>query len=482
MRCARIWICNALVVGLIGMATVAHAADDTARFYGTWKTSFPYNGQTVTMVSVHDASGYKNYVVTPAGNQPAGDGTFSAASGKWTSSAAAPNNVGVYHFLNNNTVVCTNAVGQVVTWRRDKSAQISPTPSPGHDEPPAPQPNPSPSHGQKSQFVPDPSASPQVNAAFKALTEKDYNTAWRGLMAEAQKDDADGQAGVGMMLFNHQNPPGTGYYAQCEKWLLASANQDNVHGMYFLAQYYNEVGRNLSQGINPGVNDYVAPPQRAEAEQKFALARKWFKRATDKGDGYAMANLAIMVDSGTGGPRDPAYAAQLRAQSAKLVDPSYKKRALDNPTYQAMTMAWQAGHYTDALKTAQEQAAKGDAASEALLGKAYDEGVGVARNYATALYWTKKAVAQKNPDAMFILGLMYEYGRGVNPDMEKAVGLFDQAADMGNRYAEMEAQGMRMQGEADAQQARYAAVCRKAGGYTDGPVCLRGGMEIDPYY
>ena len=82
---------------------------------------------------------------------------------------------------------------------------------------------------------------------------------------------------------------------------------------------------------------------------------------------------------------------------------------------------------------------------------------------------------------MFILGLMYEYGRGVNPDMEKAVGLFDQAADLGNRYAEMEAKGMRIQGEADAQQARYAAVCRKAGGYTDGPVCLRGGMAIDPY-
>ena len=69
-RCTRIWIYVAVAAGLIGLATVARAADDTARFYGTWKTSFLYNGQTVTMVSVHDASGYKNYVVT-SHRQPA---------------------------------------------------------------------------------------------------------------------------------------------------------------------------------------------------------------------------------------------------------------------------------------------------------------------------------------------------------------------------------------------------------------------------
>jgi hypothetical protein len=47
--------------------------------------------------------------------------------------------------------------------------------------------------------------------------------------------------------------------------------------------------------------------------------------------------------------------------------------------------------------------------------------------------------------------------------------LLDQAAALGQRQAEMEAAGMRMEGEAAAQQARYAAVCQKAGGVTDGP-------------
>ena len=285
-----------------------------------------------------------------------------------------------------------------------------------------------------------------------------------------------------MMLFNHQNPPGTGYYAQAEKWLLASANHDNVHGMYFLAQYYNEVGRNLAGGINPGHNNNVSPYERSEAEQKYALARKWFERASDKGDAHAMANLAIMLDAGVGGPRDPERAAQLRAEAGKGLDADYKKRALQNPTQQAMTMSWQAGHYADAIKIAQEQAAKGDASAEALLGKAYYEGVGAQLNYHTAMYWSQKAAAQNNADGMFIEGLMYEHGAGVTQDTDRAVKIFDRAAALGNRYAQMEAKGMRMQGESNALAARFGAACHAAGGYARDFQCFSGDMVIDPYH
>jgi TPR repeat protein len=100
-----------------------------------------------------------------------------------------------------------------------------------------------------------------------------------------------------------------------------------------------------------------------------------------------------------------------------------------------------------------------DAKAEALLGRAYYEGVGVARSYATALIWLNRAVAKNNADAMFILGLMYELSRGVSQDLDKALGLFDQAAALGQRYAQREAKGMRIAGEAAAQQARYAAAC-----------------------
>jgi hypothetical protein len=112
---------TAAMVALIGHAPAAHAADDTARFYGQWKTTINNNGQRLTIISVHDANGYKNYVATTTGFTFAASGAFSAANGMWLAESPPPNNGGAYHFVDNDTVVCSNAVGQTVTWRRDST-------------------------------------------------------------------------------------------------------------------------------------------------------------------------------------------------------------------------------------------------------------------------------------------------------------------------------------------------------------------------
>jgi serine/threonine protein kinase len=104
------------------LPTASFAADDTARFFGTWAITFPYNGQTLTLVSVHDSSGYKNYLLVSGGRRPVGDGKFFAADGRYRAVAPKPNDAGTYHFIDNNTVVCTNAAGQTVTWRRYNAA------------------------------------------------------------------------------------------------------------------------------------------------------------------------------------------------------------------------------------------------------------------------------------------------------------------------------------------------------------------------
>ena len=475
----------AWVVGLFGIAALGRAADDTARFFGTWEGSIAYNNQTVTIVSVHNAAGYKNSIRLPNGSAPAGDGTFFAADGKYRTSAEKPNDSGTYRFVNSDTVVCTNAAGQTVTWKRVKaSAPAEPAAPRAAPAPSAP----TPSSPPAATLAPDPSLPPETNSAIAAFNRKDYNTAWRDFMAAAQNGDAEAEAGVGSMLFHHLNPPGTGYYAQCEKWLLASANQGNAKGMDFLAQYYYATGVAIAGGINPGINNAPIPPAlQKQAEGRFALARQWFEKAVAKNDGYAMGNLAIMLDAGVGGPADKARAAQLREQMKHVNDPAYTdpgfvKRATEDPDTLSMQASWQSGHYAEAIQNAQARAAKGDAKAQALLGKAYYEGVGVARNYATALTWLNKAATQNNADAMFVLGLMYEWGRGVTQDLQKAVGLFDKAATLGQRFAQMEAKGMRMEGAAAEQQARFAAVCRSAGGVADGPLCLSGGMAIDPYH
>jgi hypothetical protein len=116
-RAARSFAIAALIV----LTTTARAVDDTARFYGTWKTTVTVNGQTVTIISVHDATGYHNVVKMPTGDAPV-DGTFNAVDGNWSSNAPYPNNGGTYRFQDNDHVVATNAAGQTVTWVRDKTA------------------------------------------------------------------------------------------------------------------------------------------------------------------------------------------------------------------------------------------------------------------------------------------------------------------------------------------------------------------------
>lgn len=152
---------------LVGYPSAARAADDTARFYGEWKTTVTINGQAVSIVSVHDANGYVNYVVTPTGLTFAGSGAYSAANGIWFAAAPPPNNGGTYHFVDNNTVVCSNAVGQTVTWKRDN------TPLPTGAAP----------KSQPAVAVP-PSNSPDRNPPSPGKPK-------RGLAAEPASDSAD---------------------------------------------------------------------------------------------------------------------------------------------------------------------------------------------------------------------------------------------------------------------------------------------------
>jgi hypothetical protein len=375
---SRLIACIFSLAALLLFTSATHAADDTARFYGTWKTTVVINGQTFTIVSVHDASGYKNYTQTATGQVPAGDGTFAAANGKWSSNAPAPNNGGVYHFLNNDTVIATNAAGQTVTWVRDKAAEaaaakgsgpvdanvaanrttgyVPPSSRPGTSAtPPAAQP------AARTAFAAPPPAdtaaedaalSPNVKAGFAAFKSGDRVTAWRDFMTDAQKGNSDAQAAVGSMLFQMANPPGTGFFKDCEKWLLASAKQDNKHGMDMLAQYYYYDARNMAGGINPGVNNSpLSPDAQRLVDARFALSRQWLEKSAAKGDIYAMGNLAILLDSGTGGPKDPNRAAQLRAQVQKGPDADFGRRATADPAGKALAASWQSGHYADAIKT-----------------------------------------------------------------------------------------------------------------------------------
>ena len=61
----------------------------------------------------------------------------------------------------------------------------------------------------------------------------------------------------------------------------------------------------------------------------------------------------------------------------------------------------------------------------------YEQGHGVARDYAEALRWYKLAAAQGLSEALFNVGWYYEQGHGVAADKAEAIRWYKRAAAAG---------------------------------------------------
>jgi TPR repeat protein len=76
-------------------------------------------------------------------------------------------------------------------------------------------------------------------------------------------------------------------------------------------------------------------------------------------------------------------------------------------------------------------AEKGDADSQYKLGTAYDEGLGVSKDYTEAFKWFRLAAEQGQPNSQFRVGDMYMSGDGVAKNDAEAVKWFRKAAEQG---------------------------------------------------
>ena len=77
-----------------------------------------------------------------------------------------------------------------------------------------------------------------------------------------------------------------------------------------------------------------------------------------------------------------------------------------------------------------------NAGIEYYAGLLYDDGWGVSKNHAKAVYWYKKAAAQGNADAEFHLGFCYWSGQGVAQNYAKAAYWWKKSAAQGIAAAE----------------------------------------------
>lgn len=311
-RWTRIWISMVLAVGalLAGCAKRAQAADDTARFYGTWVASFEYNGQLVIMESTHDGSGYKNYVRLPAGVTAAGNGNYSAANGKWSATATVGNDSGTYKFIDDYTAVCTDAAGVTATWRRDDTTLPAGIAQPNYQ---------------------------QVLAAYQQAANAGATWAMTGIgdlylygqgvpvddqqaMGWYQKAAAGGDADA-IDTIGYLYAAGLGVakdYKQALAWYQKAAAAGNYQGMYNVGVLYED-GEGVAQDYQQAMLWFRKAAVGDSAGSALAMneigffyntgkgvavnyqqAMAWYQKAANAGNGTAMANIGNIYDEGLG--------------------------------------------------------------------------------------------------------------------------------------------------------------------------------------
>ena len=116
-----------------------------------------------------------------------------------------------------------------------------------------------------------------------------------------------------------------------------------------------------------------------------------------------------------------------------LVAPGGTLHAL--PTDNAVR-AMQRGDFVLAQKELRPLVAKNDPNAQFLMGMLYDEGNGVPQDRAIAASWYRRAAEQDHLAAQLFLGILYHSGDGVEKDYKKAAHWLEGPANDGNDQAQ----------------------------------------------
>lgn len=155
-------------------------------------------------------------------------------------------------------------------------------------------------------------------------------------------------------------------------------------------------------------------------------AAKEFQAGFDAGDADGAFYLGRLFELGLGTKPDLARAAQLYAVAAD------KGSAKAENRYGLMFLQGQPvlKDFAKGTDLVCKAAAAGDANGQFNCGVSYNKGLGVAVDVAKARSWWDKAAAQDNIAAINFLG--QSYATGDQPDLAKALGLFERTAAFGN--------------------------------------------------
>ena len=98
--------------------------------------------------------------------------------------------------------------------------------------------------------------------------------------------------------------------------------------------------------------------------------------------------------------------------------------------------AYNIGNYKKTLAIIQPMANDGNPRAQTMLGRCYENGLGVAQDLAVAAQWFQLAAEQNYTEAQVLLAYCYETGAGVPKNPAEVMNLMTRAAEKGNPEAQ----------------------------------------------
>lgn len=110
--------------------------------------------------------------------------------------------------------------------------------------------------------------------------------------------------------------------------------------------------------------------------------------------------------------------------------------ANDNAILNEAWTAYNIGNYKRAVGLVEPLAGNGNPRAQVILGRCYENGLGVDQDQAVAAQWFQLAAEQNDSEAQVLLAYCYEVGAGVPKNPQFVVDLMTRAANHGNPEAQ----------------------------------------------
>lgn len=172
----------------------------------------------------------------------------------------------------------------------------------------------------------------------------------------------------------------------------------------------------------PSAADYNEKADVLFDQQKYAEAFDYYLKAAKKEDGHASYRLGILYQNGWGVTASETKAIEYFQKAADKQDPDGE--------YELAYHYFCQHDYEKALTYAEKSATQNHAYAAYLLGYLYEQGKGVEADLKKALEWYEKA-APRNDNAKLNAATLYLHAKGTEQDYGKALQLFKDLAQKG---------------------------------------------------